>query len=175
MQNVEFKAELRDLVIARAVCRAIGATHIGELLQTDTYYNVPSGRLKRRVGLGEAPEYIFYDRPNISRPKLSTFTIYSEDLARERFGTHPLPEWVRVRKLRELWMLNNVRIHLDQVETLGNFLEFECLICESQTIDTAHEVLRELRHAFQQAIGEPIDRSYADLLAAEQETPTERG
>ncbi|VAX40118.1 hypothetical protein MNBD_PLANCTO03-1518, partial [hydrothermal vent metagenome] len=48
MHNVEYKAELRDMAMAKATCRAVGASHIITLEQTDTYFRVPSGRLKRR-------------------------------------------------------------------------------------------------------------------------------
>ena len=48
MHNVEFKSELRDLELAQSICKAMGATHAEILEQTDTYYKVPSGRLKRR-------------------------------------------------------------------------------------------------------------------------------
>ncbi len=107
MHNVEFKAELRDLPLARSVCKAIGATFILTLEQTDTYFRVAAGRLKKRECAGEPTEYIFYDRENRARPKLSHFTIYSEAQAVERFGAAPLPVWVVVRKVRELYMLDS--------------------------------------------------------------------
>ena len=45
MQNIEFKAELRNLEAARAQCKALDAQRIGLLRQTDTYYKLPDGRL----------------------------------------------------------------------------------------------------------------------------------
>jgi adenylate cyclase class IV len=41
MENVEFKAELRDIALARTICRAIGASFILTMDQTDTYFRVP--------------------------------------------------------------------------------------------------------------------------------------
>lgn len=172
MQNVEFKAELRDLPLARTVCRTKGASFIGELKQTDTYFRVPSGRLKKRETEGEPTEYVFYERPNRSAAKISNFVIYSEQRALERFGVAPLPIWVVVRKVRELWLIANARIHLDRVEGLGTFLEFEALVSRDCSVEAARECVQELREAFGPCLGEAIDCSYSDLLAREQEAPT---
>jgi len=175
MQNVEFKAELRDLPLARAVCRAKGASLIGELKQTDTYFRIPAGRLKKRETEGEPTEYIFYERPNRIGAKLSSFVIYTEQKALERFGVAPLPVWVVVRKRRELWLIANARIHLDQVDDLGTFLEIEALVSRDCPVETAQQCVAELRTLLQPCLGEAIDCSYSDLLARERESFTPPG
>lgn len=167
MHNIEFKAELLDPSLARTICQSLGATSVGVLEQTDTYYRLPSGRLKKRECPGQAPEWIFYDRQDRSRPKLSAFTIYTENQARARFGEGPMPVWIIVRKLRDLYMLGNVRIHLDRVEGLGEFLEFEALVSMDNSVAKCHAAVEDLRARLQPALGEPIACSYADLLAAE--------
>lgn len=172
MHNIEYKAELRDMALAKAACTAVGAKFIISLEQTDTYFRVPSGRLKRRVCEGEPTEWIFYDRANQSRPRLSTFTIYSNKEARTRFGSTPLSVQVVVKKKRELYMLDNVRIHLDTVESLGTFLEFEALVNPGYPVAACHATIDNLRDAFNIAMGEPISCSYADLVLQEQETAT---
>jgi adenylate cyclase class IV len=181
MQNVELKAELRDEPIAREVCLQMGGTLVGTMLQTDTYYRVPSARLKKReiIHLGEETsgdgqrggqpqvEYIFYDRPNSAGAKVSRFTLYNESGFIERFGASPLPELVRVEKLRTLYMIANTRVHMDTVKGLGKFIEFEYFVSKANTREAGYEFLRTLRHAFRFAMGEVIDRSYSDLLAPE--------
>ncbi|MEC9373926.1 MAG: class IV adenylate cyclase [Planctomycetota bacterium] len=167
MQNVEFKAELRDLEVARAVCRSIGALHVATLDQSDTYYRIGDGRLKRRTTEGEPTEWIFYNRDDLARARISNYRIYTEEEALAHFGTAPLPVWVVVRKRRELWMTGAVRIHLDSVEDLGDFLEFEALVSRRQNVARCHEQIKRLRTAFAPVLGEPISRSYSDLLAAE--------
>ena len=169
MHNVEYKAELRDMAMAKATCRAVGASHIITLEQTDTYFRVPSGRLKRRECPGEPTEWIFYDRKDEARPRLSSFTIYADAQARARFGVAPLPELVVVRKTRDLYMLDNVRIHLDEVEELGQFLEFEALVSPGFPVARCHASLDRLRATFTPVLGEPISCSYADLLLAAHE------
>jgi adenylate cyclase class IV len=169
MQNVEFKCELRDPALARLIAAQIGARRVGVLKQIDTYFKVPDGRLKRRECEGEPTEYIFYHRLNRSRPKLSHFTIYSEEEARARFGTRDLPVWVVVNKSRDLWMYAGVRLHLDQVEGLGNFFEAEALVTPAQHVGKCHEAIAEVRKHFGPALGELIATSYCDLLAGEME------
>lgn len=164
MHNVEFKVELRDLDLARAICRRLGATPIASFEQIDTYFAVASGRLKRRETQGEPAEYIFYERANRTRPKLSHFSIYSEAQATERFGASPLPTLVVVRKFRELYMLGSTRIHLDQVDGLGTFLEFESLVSRENNLADAHATIATLRQQFGPALGEAISVSYSDLL-----------
>ncbi len=171
MHNVEYKAELRDMAMAKATCRAVGASHIITLEQTDTYFRVPSGRLKRRECPGEPTEWIFYDRKDEARPRLSSFTIYADNQARERFGVNPLPELVIVRKTRDLYMLDNVRIHLDTVEGLGKFLEFEALVSPGFPVARCHGSVDRLRATFIPVLGEPISCGYADLLLQEQQVP----
>jgi adenylate cyclase class IV len=173
MQNVEFKAELRDFALARTICGSIGAELVSNLRQTDTYFRVPDAKLKKREVPGRPTEYIFYSRPNRSRPKLSNYTLYTESQAMDRFGASPLPVWVVVKKSRDLYMYKGVRVHLDQVEGLGGFIEFEAIVSPANNLAACHNLVDELRRAFGPAMGEPIACGYAELLAAEQTSPTQ--
>lgn len=167
MHNVEFKCELRDIALARGLCAAVGAVRTDLLEQTDTYFRVPTGRLKRREVPGNAPEYIAYERADRTQPKLSHFTIYTENEAVERFGVRPLPIWTVVRKRREVWMWRNVRIHLDEVQGLGTFLEMEALVSPAHPVPRCHEAIAELRSGLGPALGEAIAVGYADMLGNE--------
>lgn len=164
MHNVEFKAELRDVQLARSLAKAHGAAFIDAVEQVDTYYRVPSGRLKKRETTGEPLEYIFYDRDDRSRPKLSHFTIYTESQATARFGSNPLPVWVQVKKVREIYLLGNVRIHIDTVDKLGTFLEFEALVGTNHSVAACHRSIADLREMFSPCLGEPISCGYSDLV-----------
>jgi len=174
MQNIEFKAELRDPALARTICGSIDAPFVATLRQIDTYYRVPDAKLKKRelVGAAAPPEYIFYSRPSRSRPKLSNYTIYTEAQALDRFGASPLPIWVVVKKSRDLHMYKNVRIHLDSVEGLGHFIEFEAVVSPPRNMAACHTLIDELRRLFAPALGELIACGYAELLAAESPAPT---
>ncbi|USN97885.1 MAG: CYTH domain-containing protein [Phycisphaeraceae bacterium] len=175
MRNVEFKAELRDPQVARAVARSIGGKLVGTIEQTDTYYRVLTGRLKKREavvdGEAEPVEYIHYERDNRTLPRISSFQILSEAEFRERFGTLPLPEWLTVRKQREVYLVGHARIHLDRVEHLGSFIEFEALVTRDHNVARAHETVAKLRADFGPVMGEALSGSYSDLLAQHAETP----
>jgi adenylate cyclase class 2 len=169
MQNVEFKAELRDLPLARTLCRKVRAAMVETLQQTDTYYRLADGRLKKRETAGHPTEYIFYHRDNAPRARISRFNIYSLEQARAHFGSLDQAPWVVVRKKREVWMHTGVRIHLDQVEHLGTFIEFEALVTPRQPVAQCHQQVHLLRQALGPVIGELLSHSYADMLATERE------
>lgn len=173
MQNIEFKAELRDLTLARARCQALDATFVRISEQRDTCYRLPDGRLKKREVPGEAAEWIFYHRSDRPVPRMSHFMLYSDEQARTRWGALPLREWLVVRKVRELWVLGNVRMHLDQVENLGLFIEFEAQVSRKHDVKTCHEQIASLRESFGPILGESIAGSYADLLDQAQREPAD--
>lgn len=175
MQNVEFKAELRDLELARSIARRIGAKLAAQLWQVDTYYKLADGRLKRRQTEGLPTEYIFYERPNTTRARVSRFTIYSESEAFHRFGTLSMDPWVVVSKARDVYMLGSVRIHLDQVDRLGVFMEFEALVTPDHNMGRGYRAIEELRRDFAAVIGEPVSVSYSDLMSMEPEIPPAAG
>ncbi len=173
MKNLELKAELRDPNLARLICKKIGAPRVVKLRQTDTYFNVTRGRLKRResiaveraVGAPEPIEYIFYERPDRVDAKVSDYQLYSQQQVQERFGLQPLPVWLEVVKTRELYLYKSARIHIDDVHDLGWYFEYEILLEDGADIQRAHELADKLRATFLPALGEPIATSYADLLA----------
>lgn len=176
MKNLEWKAELRDPNLARLICKKINASHIAKIRQTDTYYNVSRGRLKKReaiavergIGSPEPIEYIFYERPDGVTARVSNYSIFTHEQVVERFGEAELPVWLTVTKVRELYMIDSVRIHIDDVHDLGWHFEFEVLMHNDRDIETAPSRAESIRSTFLPALGEPIQCSYSDLLAQHQ-------
>lgn len=164
MQNIEFKAELRNPEAALRVCKLIGAQKMGQLRQVDTYFKLADGRLKKRETAGEPIEWIFYHRPNRVSPKMSNYTILTDEQARRRWGTQSLTVWLTVAKLRDVWMIGEVRIHLDDIEQLGHFIEFEAMVSRRFDVKMCHTAIAELREKFQPLLGELISVSYSDLM-----------
>jgi adenylate cyclase class IV len=60
-----------------------------------------------------------------------------------------------------------VRIHIDTVDRLGTFIEFEAMVTRSFTVRDGHDAIAELRDIFGQMLGEPISVSYSDLMEQE--------
>lgn len=179
MQNIEYKAELRDLPLARAIAARIGATPAEVMQQTDTYYRIADARMKRRdiafveeaeygqrvIGSERMTEYIRYERRDDARARISEYTVWTPEKFRELFGQSDPPVAQVVRKIRELLLYHGVRIHLDVVEGLGMYIEFEAPVTADRPEGRCRELVAELIEAFRPVMGEPIARSYADLLA----------
>lgn len=171
MQNVEFKAELRDPALARAILGAERALRVETLRQTDTYFRLADGRLKRRETDNHPVEYIFYHREDAARSRVSRFRIYSAEEARTFFGSSEPEPWVVVAKTREVWLHDGVRIHLDDVDRLGNFFELESLVTPQHNLVRSFAAVDSLRRTVGPALGEPVSVSYSDLVAGGQGLP----
>ena len=167
MMNIEIKTELRDLPLARTLAQALKAIRAGDLAQTDTYYKLADGRLKKRETVGSATEYVFYHRENQAKVRASHFRIYTAEQAFAMYGHVELPIWVVVKKVREVYLYENVRIHLDKVDDLGNFFELEALVSAHHDEASCHAIVNQLRTHFAPVLGEPISVGYSDLLAAD--------
>ncbi len=166
MQNIEFKAELRDIDAARQQCRQVGAEFQGLLRQRDTYFRMADGRLKKRegTGAGKRIEWVYYHRPDRVSPRMSNYTILTDSQAKRRWGTRNLKPWLTVEKSRELWLLGDVRVHLDDVKDLGRFIEFEAQVSRRFGVKACHQAIARLREAFIPLMGEPISVGYSDLM-----------
>jgi len=64
-----------------------------------------------------------------------------------------------------LW--HNVRIHLDEVEGLGSFIEFEAVISNGEDEATGHARLKHLCEVLNVSPEDYLDKSYADLKGLE--------
>ena len=138
-RNIELKAVCDDLAAAEMMAKKLPAEFAGMEVQCDTYFRTTCGRLKlrhRTLGTGvNGPgarhwELISYHRPDACAPRASHYTLIrvvdGPDL-RELLGKG-LGVLIEVRKRRRIYLYDRVRIHLDEVEELGSFLEFEALV-----------------------------------------------
>ncbi len=123
------------------------------------------GRLKKREAPGEPTEWIYYHRRDIVRPRMCSYAILSDAQAKRRWGSRSLRAWLKVAKRRELWMLENVRIHIDEVLRLGSFIEFEAVITKDHDTRNCHQMIGCLRETVGPTMGEPVGPSYCDLMA----------
>jgi adenylate cyclase class IV len=164
-RNLELKARCSSLPGAREVARALPASFAGTLLQTDTYFVVPHGRCKlREFGDGKA-ELICYHRDESGLERWSDYTRVpvSEPVTLRRALSQALGELVTVRKRRDLFLIESARIHIDEVEGLGGFIEFEVTGGEEAE---RNALMGKLRGSFQIREEDCFQGSYADLLCA---------
>jgi adenylate cyclase, class 2 len=124
--NVEIKAKCRDASFVRNYLFSKGAVCKGTDEQTDTYFNVPNGRLKLREGNIEN-NLIFYERSDQQGPKSSHFNLVKVEDAKGLKETLARSNGIKVvvKKRREIYYIANVKFHIDEVEQLGSFLEIE--------------------------------------------------
>lgn len=73
---------------------------------------------------------------------------------------------VVVSKTRQLFVLKGTRIHLDRVEDLGEFIEFEGLVAGDSNSGYLTPLLADLRRTFGIEEGDLLRGSYSDLLLA---------
>lgn len=177
MKNIEIKAQCTDLKAARRIAVELGATLQADVIQVDTYFAVARGRLKLRqstpypiqenVMSAARAELIYYERPNQLQPKTSDYQIVPVEDGQLLCQVLTRAQGVRARvsKRREVWLLGNVRIHLDAVEGLGSFIEFEVVLGRDTSEAAGQRRATELIEAFGIRESDLVSGSYADLVS----------
>jgi len=94
----------------------------------DTYFKIPSGRLKLREGNIEN-SLIYYDRENKKDAKKSDVTLYksTEIASLKAVLVAALPILIVVEKKREIYFIDHIKFHIDTLTSLGSFLEIEVI------------------------------------------------
>lgn len=165
-RNVEIKVPLADLAAARAAAVRLGARLDVADTQVDRYYTLDGGRRVklRTFGRGGA-EVITYDRPEVSGVRTSVYEVTPvRDVAA---GVCLVPKGeplVTVRKRREVHLLDNVRIHLDEVCGLGTFIELEAVVDAAHDERTCARQIDEICRALGVDTASALRASYAELL-----------
>ena len=170
-KNIEIKAECKDLKKIREILLGKNAEYKGMDHQIDTYFKVNVGRLKLREGSIEN-NLIHYNRPNQAGPKQSDFTLFKtengsgiKDVLKKALGIK-----IVVDKQREIYFINNVKFHLDQVKDLGTFFEIEVIdelgcLSKKAMEATCNQYLK----LFGVEQSDLIENSYSDLLCLKNE------
>jgi len=166
-RNVEIKARVGDLAVVAEIVEQLADKAPVSLEQEDTFFRCPQGRLKlRRSGDGAPGELIFYRRGNAAGPKESRYVIHRTSDPEGLLTVRAAALEVRavVRKRRTLYLSGPTKVHLDEVEGLGPFVELEVILRPGQDISEgvaiAHDLIGKLgisQHQF-------VERAYVDLL-----------
>ena len=168
-RNVEIKARVASLEEIEPRARAIATEAPVDLVQDDTFFACPNGRLKLRAFPDGHGELIHYTRADEAGPKTSDYRIAAttapdalrETLARA-YGTVG-----RVRKARRLYITGRTRIHLDQVESLGAFVELEVVLGENEEAQNGDAVAREIMARLGISESQLVRGAYVDQLRGE--------
>ena len=166
--NVEIKARCEDLAAARERAVRLATDYVGVDHQVDTYFVTRSGRLKLRESSLSGGQLVPYLRPDQTGPRRSDYRIVpvpdpagTKALLTQILGLHRV-----VDKQREIFLVDNVRIHLDRVEGLGTFLELEAVF-DGDAAAEAEERRKVERLMLELGVdpGDLVATSYEALLA----------
>lgn len=166
--NIEIKARCQNAEQIRNYLISHNAEFKGTDHQTDTYFNVNNGRLKLREGNIEN-NLIFYERKDEQGPKHSNFSLIKVEDAKglKEVLTKSIGIKGIVEKRREIYFIENVKFHIDEVPRLGSFVEIEAGNLHS---DVSEEKLKQQCDHYLNEFGIKeeylISVSYSDMLLA---------
>ncbi|XP_046627633.1 uncharacterized protein LOC124308706 [Neodiprion virginianus] len=148
MRNVEIKAKIRDREDIISKAKILSNSQGFVIKQHDTFFKVPIGRLKLRKFEDGSGDLIYYDRPDTEGPKLSNFSktaVCKEDVQgiaevlKNSNGVIGI-----IQKLRMLYLVGQTRVHIDNVNGLGDFMELEVVLNEDQSLEDGQKIANEL-------------------------------
>ena len=165
-RNVEIKARVRDAEALRQRVDTLADTPAEVIEQLDTFYITPRGRLKLRVLAPDRCELIQYTRADDSAAKTSAYEIVRSDdpAAFSRILESALPIRGVVTKRRHLYLIGQTRVHLDEVEGLGTFMELEVVLSKGQTSQYGAKIADDLMTKLGIQPDDLISGAYIDLL-----------
>lgn len=165
-RNIEIKALLANIDACIDKAKYFSGSDPEMIWQEDYFFNCTNGRLKLRIFSSDNGELIFYKRKNESGPKTSQYFISKTnepnkllDVLEKSYGIRGV-----VKKIRKLFLIGNTRVHIDQVEHLGNFLELEVVLSKEEDINNGKQVAQRLMEQFGIEEGSLINCAYIDLI-----------
>ena len=164
--NVEIKARYNHPDFIHNKLKSLQANHIGLDHQIDTYFNVPNGRMKLRQGNIEN-NLIYYERGNTDTPKPSTINLHPVENPETLLSllTHSLGVKVVVDKKRDIYFIDNVKFHIDEVQELGSFVEIEAIDDDGSIGEKKlHEQCTKYMELLNIKPQDLVSVSYSDLL-----------
>ena len=164
--NIEIKSKQKDIDSIRNILVQHNAEFKCIDNQIDTYYIVNSGRLKLREGNIEN-SLIYYQRKDQQGPKQSDVVLYRTEpnSSLKEVLEKSLNILVKVKKQREIYFIENVKFHLDNVDKLGYFIEIEAI--NTDQYNSKDKLLKQCEYyieLFNIDQNDLISESYSDML-----------
>ncbi len=131
--NIEIKVRVPSTHKIREILLSHNAVSFGIDHQIDTYFEVPKGRLKVREGNVEN-SLIYYERSNKAEARESDILLekLNDNSNIKNILNKVLEPKIVIDKRREIFFIDNVKFHIDEVEGLGRFIEIEAISENSQ-------------------------------------------
>ena len=168
-RNVEIKARINpdDFGDLRMLAASIATDGPIELNQTDTFFTSTTGRLKLREFPDGSAELIFYERPDCEGPKTSCYVrsdCPSPETMKKALGG-ALGVLGVVEKNREVFFVEQTRVHLDRVNGLGTFLELEVVLGPDDSEESGQQIASEILKRLNVADSQLVACAYFDLIS----------
>jgi predicted adenylyl cyclase CyaB len=164
--NIEIKARTRNFAELKSRAEKLSDTSVQVISQEDIFFYVERGRLKLRILAPDQAQLIYYTRPDQEGPKRSDYHLSHSSDPEGLKRVLELAYGIRgvVRKTRYLYLVGQTRVHLDDVEGLGQFMELEVVLEEGQSDAEGQKTAEDLMSALGVEGGDLIDGAYIDLL-----------
>ncbi|CAI9723296.1 Hypothetical predicted protein [Octopus vulgaris] len=164
--NIEIKSRVKDVEQLKEKVHLESGARTDLLIQEDIFFNVPQGRLKLRKTQGNKSKLIFYERKDTENAKESKFdiSVIEDPMSLEIVLSRALGIKGIVKKRRELYIAGQTRIHIDDVEGLGNFMELEVMMKEDQEKLEGVKIAEDFMKKFNIQKSDLIAGAYIDLL-----------
>ena len=164
--NIEIKARARNFAELKSRAAALSDVPVEVISQEDTFFNTPQGRLKLRMLPGEKSQLIYYTRSDKQGPKRSDYHIFRTADPENLRQVLELAYGVRgiVRKTRYLYLVGQTRVHLDDVEGLGQFMELEVVLRDGQSDAQGQAIAEALIVSLGVEKSDLLEGAYMDLL-----------
>jgi len=162
-KNLEIKIKLENASHINSIRNSLNKLSRSAEKQTDIYYKVKNGRLKLRIINDKEGSLILYNRAENKGKRISHYTISkTKDFMELDFIlSRQFEILVKVYKLREIFISDNIRVHLDKVSGLGNYLEIEIIYSD---LKEANKQMADLISRLSLDEKKFIKNSYSDLL-----------
>jgi len=165
-RNIEIKARVHDFYEIRCRAEALSDSPCEVIPQEDTFFNVEKGRLKLRILAPDHAQLIYYNRPNQNGPKRSEYFITPtsdpaglKNVLAQAYGVRGV-----IKKTRYLYLVEQTRLHLDEVEGLGHFLELEVVLRPEQSDVEGQTIAEELMQKLSIQASDLLPGAYLDLV-----------
>lgn len=164
--NIEIKARARNFDEIRRRAEEFSDVPVEVIPQEDIFFNTPQGRLKLRILSADRAQLIYYTRPDQEGPKRSDYHLFHTADPADLKRVLELAYGIRgiVRKTRYLYLVGQTRVHLDDVEGLGQFLELEVVMQEGQSDAEGQAIAEGLMASLGIEKSDLLEGAYMDLL-----------
>jgi predicted adenylyl cyclase CyaB len=163
--NIEIKARATAWDRQRHLAEQLSHSPAQRIIQEDVFFQVRAGRLKLRIFSPGEGELICYHRSDVSGPKQSDYSISrtADPAGLRTVLADALSIRGIVRKQRDLYLVGQTRIHFDDVEGLGRFIELEVVLQDNQTAEDGARIAEALMAALQIRSADLVEGAYIDL------------